>query len=400
MAHSMVGTPDYIAPEVISGKPYTQSCDWWGVGCIMFECLAGYAPFHGSDAQAILRCVQRWWTVLHIPLTFSALARDLILKLVCEQEKRLNFAGIKKHGFFKGIEWEHAKSQIAPYEMEPMSIVNRTEWKSQSMHEESASVSEKPRISRANTPISVPNFTFFIPLVKPRLQAKVLKRRKMKEKARFAFKKVVKKTILRNQVIERITNIAENEKNDEGDENEKNDEDDEFEDDSFLKKKVKFESPQISHQHSVSRLSLGTGTTYYNDNDNLDVIIPPKEIARNPSRSACHDQYPLVSPNSVTTTINSLGRIDHITPIIAQKDRSGFNQPSLRQPISTLSLEIKAQNINLQTKRSGHNISAIRNSVAFPHSMNTLHGIECPNRSQTASRNSRQTRSPGEQHIL
>uniref|UniRef100_A0A8C6Z887 non-specific serine/threonine protein kinase n=1 Tax=Nothoprocta perdicaria TaxID=30464 RepID=A0A8C6Z887_NOTPE len=45
LAHSLVGTPNYIAPEVLLRKGYTQLCDWWSVGVILFEMLVGQPPF-------------------------------------------------------------------------------------------------------------------------------------------------------------------------------------------------------------------------------------------------------------------------------------------------------------------------------------------------------------------
>ena len=51
-AHSLVGTPNYIAPEVLlsRGGPtldggYNQSCDWWSVGVIFYEMIVGRPPF-------------------------------------------------------------------------------------------------------------------------------------------------------------------------------------------------------------------------------------------------------------------------------------------------------------------------------------------------------------------
>lgn len=45
LAYSAVGTPDYIAPEILIGKGYDYRCDWWNLGPIMFECGVGWPPF-------------------------------------------------------------------------------------------------------------------------------------------------------------------------------------------------------------------------------------------------------------------------------------------------------------------------------------------------------------------
>jgi len=49
-----VGTPDYIAPEILNGTCYDDPCiDWWSVGVLLFELIVGIPPFNADDIEAI-----------------------------------------------------------------------------------------------------------------------------------------------------------------------------------------------------------------------------------------------------------------------------------------------------------------------------------------------------------
>lgn len=53
MALSAVGTPDYIAPEMLKKTGYTELVDWWAFGVMIYEMLIGYAPFSGDENEEI-----------------------------------------------------------------------------------------------------------------------------------------------------------------------------------------------------------------------------------------------------------------------------------------------------------------------------------------------------------
>ena len=49
----LLGTPDYIAPEVIQGKPVTKSVDWWALGVIACEFLTSRLPFNDETPEKV-----------------------------------------------------------------------------------------------------------------------------------------------------------------------------------------------------------------------------------------------------------------------------------------------------------------------------------------------------------
>lgn len=111
LAYSTVGTPDYIAPEVLLKKGYGMECDWWSLGAIMYEMLVGYPPFYSDEPMSTCRKIVNWRSHLKFPeeAKLSPEAKDLISKLLCNVDRRLGTKGayeIKVHSWFKGIEWD------------------------------------------------------------------------------------------------------------------------------------------------------------------------------------------------------------------------------------------------------------------------------------------------------
>lgn len=120
LAYSTVGTPDYVAPEVLLKKGYGLECDWWSVGAIMYEMLVGYPPFYSDEPVSTCRKIVHWRHHLKFPpeVRLSDDAKDLIESLLCDVEVRLGTNGveeIKQHSFFNGINWAKIYEQQAPY---------------------------------------------------------------------------------------------------------------------------------------------------------------------------------------------------------------------------------------------------------------------------------------------
>ncbi|EON67388.1 AGC/NDR/NDR protein kinase [Coniosporium apollinis CBS 100218] len=130
LAYSTVGTPDYIAPEIFSGKGYDYGCDWWSVGTIMFECLIGWPPFCAEEPHDTYRKIVDWPRNLHFPpdQQLGPEAEDFIRSLICDAEERLGRIGgahqIKQHPFFRGVEWDSLRRIRAPFEPKLQSNVD------------------------------------------------------------------------------------------------------------------------------------------------------------------------------------------------------------------------------------------------------------------------------------
>lgn len=122
-----VGTPDYLAPETITGEGQGPHSDWWAVGCILFEFLFGYPPFHAETPEKVFKNILSGeidWPPLSEAQEreyCSPEAKDLIKKLlVVDYKERLGFGGaaeIMQHPYFNGIDWHNL------YEQEPDSFI-------------------------------------------------------------------------------------------------------------------------------------------------------------------------------------------------------------------------------------------------------------------------------------
>ena len=120
IAYSTVGTPDYIAPEVFSQNGYGEEADWWSIGVMFFEMVVGFPPFFSENPGDTCKKIVKWKENFSIPAdaNLSPEAESFILRMVSQPESRLGVHGveeIKKHPYFKGIDWNNIRNMKAPF---------------------------------------------------------------------------------------------------------------------------------------------------------------------------------------------------------------------------------------------------------------------------------------------
>lgn len=108
--NSMLGTVEYMAPEIVKGVKYGKSVDWWSFGALGYDLLTGNPPFRGGNNAKIQDNIVR--QKLALPYFMSADAKDLLTRLLRkEPSKRLgsnmprDLETMKKHRFFRKIDW-------------------------------------------------------------------------------------------------------------------------------------------------------------------------------------------------------------------------------------------------------------------------------------------------------
>ncbi|TKR60057.1 hypothetical protein L596_029643 [Steinernema carpocapsae] len=122
-AHSVVGTCNYMAPEVIEKTGHTQLCDWWSVGVILYEMVFGRPPFLGSsnNTENTQHLIRNWRHTLNLRAYLahdrwvqpSHECIDIIRRFLCDQSNRIGRLGaqeVKQHPWFNGIDFANLRS--------------------------------------------------------------------------------------------------------------------------------------------------------------------------------------------------------------------------------------------------------------------------------------------------
>jgi len=126
-ANSLVGSIDYMAPEILKDKGHGKEADWWSVGVLLYEMLIGQLPFRGKNKAAIQKAItsQKIKMPTFVETDAAKLIQNLTMKdpnlrlgsdvnLKKDSTSKNGTEEVKKHKFFSKINWAKLEKREVP----------------------------------------------------------------------------------------------------------------------------------------------------------------------------------------------------------------------------------------------------------------------------------------------
>ncbi|KAK1174041.1 serine/threonine-protein kinase greatwall-like isoform X2 [Acipenser oxyrinchus oxyrinchus] len=117
----ILGTPDYLAPELLIGKPHGFMVDWWALGVCLFEFLTGVPPFNDETPQQVFQNILN--RDIPWPEGEEELSQDskfaIEALLTTDVAQRAGLKELKQHSLFDGLDWDNLQNQAMPFIPQP-----------------------------------------------------------------------------------------------------------------------------------------------------------------------------------------------------------------------------------------------------------------------------------------
>lgn len=122
----ILGTPDYLAPELLLRKGHNHAVDWWALGCCLYEFVTGIPPFNDATPQLVFKNILEH--NIEWPENEEALSTDMVdaieALLLEDPDKRAKITEIMKMKSFENIDWSNLLNVTPPFVPDPYDLMD------------------------------------------------------------------------------------------------------------------------------------------------------------------------------------------------------------------------------------------------------------------------------------